>query len=102
MLTKTLVKTKTTKNLVVPIESELKKNVQEILDALGLNQSQIVVAFFKEIARTRKVPLSFNLNDAREPTSQEKLAIEEFLANPELLGVQESAQVLADLRKFID
>jgi antitoxin component of RelBE/YafQ-DinJ toxin-antitoxin module len=48
---------------------------------MGLNQCQVVSALYKEIARTRKVPLSFDLNDARETDTQEKKAIDQFLKN---------------------
>ncbi|MBC7471695.1 MAG: type II toxin-antitoxin system RelB/DinJ family antitoxin [candidate division SR1 bacterium] len=70
----------TTKNLVVPIETHLKDEVKAILVRLGLNQSQVVSALYKEIARTKKVPLSFDLNDTREPDSEELVAINNFLA----------------------
>ena len=74
-----------TSNLVVPMDPELKKVVQAILAELGLNQSQLVVGMFKEVARTRKVPLSFDLNDkwsnARQATIEEAQAIEAGLAS---------------------
>lgn len=70
----------TTKNLVVPIETHLKDEVKAILARLGLNQSQVVAALYKEIARTKKIPLSFDLNDSREPDEEELVAINDFLA----------------------
>jgi addiction module RelB/DinJ family antitoxin len=69
-----------TKNLVVPLESNLKDEVKEILTELGLNQSQVVSALYKEIARTKRVPLSFDLNDSRNPNNEEQAAITDFLA----------------------
>jgi antitoxin component of RelBE/YafQ-DinJ toxin-antitoxin module len=68
-----------TQNLVVPLEIGLKNDVKSILHELGLNQSQVVSALYKQISRTRKVPLSFDLNDSRNPTKEESQAIEEFL-----------------------
>jgi addiction module RelB/DinJ family antitoxin len=69
----------TTKNLVVPIETHLKDEVKAILVRLGLNQSQVVSALYKEIARTKKIPLSFDLNDTRETDAEELVAINDFL-----------------------
>jgi addiction module RelB/DinJ family antitoxin len=86
MSTKTLNTTKKkTSNLVVPIDTDLKKQVQTILNSVGLNQSQLVNALFLEIVRTHKIPLSFDLNDnwanTRKATIEEAEAIEKSIAS---------------------
>jgi addiction module RelB/DinJ family antitoxin len=86
-----------TKNLVVPLESNLKDEVKEILTELGLNQSQVVSALYKEIARTKKVPLSFDLNDSRNPNKEEQAAIEDFLARRKQPGYK-----TYDLQEVLD
>jgi len=99
-ITKTTSKTKKTSNLVVPLDPKLKKVVQSILAELGLNQSQLVTSLYKEVARTRKIPLSFDLTDewanAREATPEEAKAIQEGLDS----GVA-SAEEVADLEKLL-
>jgi antitoxin component of RelBE/YafQ-DinJ toxin-antitoxin module len=72
-------KDKQLSNLVVSLDSELKSEVKSILEELGLNQSMVVAALYKEISRTKKVPLSFDLNDNyRYPTKSEIPAIEDY------------------------
>ncbi len=58
--------TSTKSQLIIPLDKNLKSEVKVILEELGLNQSQVVVSLFKQIARTKKVPLSFDLNDRDE------------------------------------
>jgi addiction module RelB/DinJ family antitoxin len=98
MTTKTKAPAKTTKNLVVPLDANLKSQVKDILDQLGLNQSQIVVALFKEIARTKRIPLSFDLNDprVRQATPQEARAIEEAWSSG-IATPQEVAEIEQEL-----
>ena len=103
-ITKTVIKSakpaKKTSNLVVPLDPKLKKIVQLILAELGLNQSQLVTSLYKEVARTRKIPLSFDLKDewvnAREATPEEAKAIQEGLDS----GVASEEEV-ADLEKLL-
>ena len=69
---------KTQPKLVVPLDADNKAKVQQILKELGLSQAQVVKALWKEIERTGRVPLSFDLNDAREPTSEERRALDDY------------------------
>ncbi len=69
----------TIQKLTIALDKDLKDQVREILESLGLNQSQAVIAFFKEIVRTGKVPLSFDTNDVwREPTRAETQLFDDF------------------------
>jgi len=43
------------------IDSELKKNVEEILSQIGMNTSQAITLFMKSIERERGIPFELKL-----------------------------------------
>ena len=54
------------------IDSELKKNVEEILSQIGLSTSQAINLFFKRIERERGIPFALKLpNDETLQAFQE-------------------------------
>jgi addiction module RelB/DinJ family antitoxin len=106
-MTKVVLKTppKTKSQLIVPLDTDLKLKVKNILEELGLNQSQVIVSFFKEIARTNKVPLSFDLNDSDETNyiRSDKSTYDTLLKYKEFLPKESKSKVfdsIEDLENF--
>jgi antitoxin component of RelBE/YafQ-DinJ toxin-antitoxin module len=64
-------------HLTIPMDTSLKTKVKLILKKLGLNQSQVINAFFLEIERTNSVPLSFDLKDSITFTDGEWVELEQ-------------------------
>lgn len=50
-------------NLTVRIESNLKKDVHQILDSLGLNQSTVINMLYRQIVLNKKIPFEISLLD---------------------------------------
>ena len=90
-----------TKTLVIPIDAEIKEQVKYILTELGLNQSQVVNALFREIARTKRVPLSFDLNQkSSNLTPIEQKILDEYYANPISLSQIESDNLRSKIKQY--
>lgn len=90
-----------TKTLVIPIDAEIKEQVKYILAELGLNQSQVVNALFREIARTKRVPLSFDLNQKSSNLTQiEQKILDEYYANPISLSQIESDNLRSKVKQY--
>lgn len=56
-------KTKVKTNVQVKVDEDIKIQLKEILDELGLNITDAVNLFFHEIVRTKKIPVTLDLSD---------------------------------------
>ena len=64
----------TTSSLTIRIDSDLKKAAAEVADYYGLDLSSVTRAFYKQMANTRRIPLTF---EPEEPNEESLRAIEE-------------------------
>ena len=62
-----------TDNLNIRIEPELKKDVEEILDCLGMNIAEAVTIFLKQVVMTESIPFYIKKKSLNKET---QLAIE--------------------------
>lgn len=49
-------------NMSIPTDSELKANAEQVLSQLGMNMSEAIDMFLRQIVRDRAVPLSLPLS----------------------------------------
>ncbi len=72
----------TTTNLNIRIDTELKKNVEEIFSALGLTTSAAFNIFAKAVVRQKGIPFDLSLNTPNADTLAAIAEVEEMKKNP--------------------
>ena len=72
----------TTTNLNIRIDTELKKNVEEIFSALGLTTSAAFNIFAKAVVRKKGIPFDLSLNTPNADTLAAIAEVEEMKKNP--------------------
>lgn len=72
----------TTTNLNIRIDTELKKNVEEIFSALGLTTSAAFNIFAKAVVRQKGIPFDLSLNTPNADTLVAIAEVEEMKKNP--------------------
>lgn len=72
----------TTTNLNIRIDTELKKNVEEIFSALGLTTSAAFNIFAKAVVRQKGIPFDLSLNTPNADTLTAIAEVEEMKKNP--------------------
>ena len=68
----------TTTNLNIRIDTELKKNVEEIFSALGLTTSAAFNIFAKAVVRQKGIPFDLSLNTPNADTLAAIAEVEEM------------------------
>lgn len=89
-------------NFNMRLDDDLRADVYPILEQYGLSPSQAVRMFFNQIARTGKIPLSFDWAEIPTPNSETAQAIRAGRADYQagrLTGysADTAAQALADM-----
>jgi addiction module RelB/DinJ family antitoxin len=94
--------TNTKSQVIIPVDKNLKSEVKAILAELGLNQSQVVISLFKQIVRTGKVPLSFDLNDGNDTAfiKSDQKTYDILMKYQQLETIQKEDKVFADIKDF--
>jgi addiction module RelB/DinJ family antitoxin len=85
--------------------SKTDKDLAELVcSRLGLSLNDAYRLFTRSIINTRSIPLDLSLPSdlTRDPTPEELLAIDSFIANPQLLSVEETADYLNKLKKPVE
>lgn len=67
----------------IRIEPELKEQVEEVLDDLGLNISDAVTIYFKQIVLTDSIPLEIRRPKFNKETKEALKEAEEIKKHPE-------------------
>jgi addiction module RelB/DinJ family antitoxin len=84
--------------------SKTDKDLAELVcSRLGLSLNDAYRLFTRSIINTRSIPLDLSLpgNDFRDPKPDELLAIDSFVANPQLLSIEETSDYLDKLKKSV-
>ena len=78
------------------------RNQAELISSqLGLSLNDVFRIVIKSMILNRAIPVTLSLpKDERLPTPAEKLTLDNHKDNPNLLGVEESAKFLAELREY--
>lgn len=61
------------------IEPKLKKDAENILEALGMNHTQAITIFYKQIILKKKVPFELNLEENDTLTNYTKIKSKKHL-----------------------
>ena len=97
--TKTTKKISTTSVVQARVDNDVKKQAELIFAHIGLSSSDAIKIFFKQVVNSSGLP--FQLNTYRAPDAQELAAIEDFIANPETIGVEETQKYLESMREIL-
>ncbi len=74
------------------IDPGLKHNVEQILDDLGLNMTQAITIFFKQVELQQGLPF-----DVKLPNAMTLTALEDARARRDLTGFQNTQELFDDL-----
>ena len=85
-----------TKNstLQIRVRSDLKENVEHILDELGMTPSQAVTLFFNQIALKKEIPFKISLYEPNERTKESLKDIEDKIANMDFSGAMTKEELI--------
>lgn len=85
-----------TKNstLQIRVRSDLKENVEHILEELGMTPSQAVTLFFNQIALKKEIPFKISLYEPNERTKEALKEIEDKIANKDLSGAMTKEELI--------
>jgi addiction module RelB/DinJ family antitoxin len=89
------------------IQTRISKNdkylAELVCDRLGLSLNDAYRLFTRSIINTRSIPLDLSLpiEISREPTTQEKQVIDNFVANPQLLTAKETKEYFQSLKNMV-
>ena len=84
------------------ISQDDRTQAEIISNQLGLSLNDVFRMVVKSIIINRAIPVNLTLPSVeRLPTKSEKLALDNYRDNSDLLGVEESAQFLDSLRGFL-
>jgi DNA-damage-inducible protein J len=81
-----------TKTITVRLDPELKENVEDILDELGLTTSQAVVLFYKQVQLHQGLPF-----EVRIPNEATKAALADAEKSRNLTSFATPESLFADL-----
>lgn len=87
-----------TTNLNVRVDEEVKKDVEEILDEIGLNMSTAINVFLKKIIRDGGIPFSLKVEQPNKETLEAFKEVEEMKKHPEQYkGYSDIDEMMRDL-----
>lgn len=72
-----------TTNLNVRVDEDVKRDVEEILDEIGLNMSTAINIFLKKVARDRGIPFPLKAEQPNKETLEAFAEVEEMKKNPD-------------------
>jgi DNA-damage-inducible protein J len=84
------------KRVQVQIDAELTREVEEILEALGLNPTTAITAYYKRIAATGEVPFTFSLTEEELALHKLQKTIRKKYPNPRIISTD------AELESWLD
>lgn len=85
-------------SMTIRTDAELKAQVEDILDQLGMNMSSAINMFFHQIVRERAVPLNLSLE--KQPSVYEDLLFAQAERKRGAVG-RSANDVLADMDRII-
>ena len=85
-------------SMTIRTDTELKAQVEDILDQLGMNMSGAINMFFHQIVRERAVPLNLSLE--KHPSVYEDLLFAQAERKRGVVG-RNANDVLADMDRII-
>ena len=83
--------------LQIRVRSDLKENVEHILEELGMTPSQAVTLFFNQIALKKEIPFRISLYEPNERTIEALKEADEMIANKDF----SKAMTKEELIKFL-
>ena len=88
-----------TKNstLQIRVRSDLKENVEHILDELGMTPSQAVTLFFNQIALKKEIPFKISLHEPNEQLLASLKEAEQIIANKDTSGAMTKEELYKEL-----
>jgi DNA-damage-inducible protein J len=87
-----------TTNVSIRLDSELKKDAEELFGDLGLNMTTALTMFLRQAVRTQSIPFEVS----RRPKEETLAAMREADAiarDPKVKGYGDPADLLADLKE---
>lgn len=89
-----------TTNLNVRVDEDVKRNVEEILDEIGLNMSTAINVFLKKIIHDGGIPFSLKVEQPNRETLEAFAEVEEMKKHPEKYkGYNDIDEMMRDLLK---
>lgn len=67
----------------VRIDSELKKEAEQLFNCLGLNMTTALTVFLSQAVRQQKIPFEIGLNTPNKETLEALKEVEDIKKNPE-------------------
>ncbi|NMA38767.1 MAG: type II toxin-antitoxin system RelB/DinJ family antitoxin [Lentisphaerae bacterium] len=87
-----------TANLSVRVDAELKKDVENCLDEIGMSMSTAINIYLRQIAKRRAIPFAVTANPV--PNDETSAAIEEgerIACDPHVRGYRDMNSLIRDL-----
>ena len=83
--------------LNIPMDSQLKTQLEEVLSELGMDVSTAVTIFARKVVRQGRIPFELSLDVPNEETVKAMLEAETLSKNPEEVGYHDVGSMLDEL-----
>lgn len=83
--------------LQIRVRSDLKENVEHILEELGMTPSQAVTLFFNQIALKKEIPFRISLYEPNEQLLASLKEAEQIIANKDDSGAMTREELYKEL-----
>jgi DNA-damage-inducible protein J len=88
-----------TTNVTIRMNTDLKKEAEELFDELGMNLSTAFNVFVRQVVREGKIPFEISTKKPNSDTIAALLEAERIAKDPSVKGFDNLEELFANLRK---